>query len=67
MEKLGPGDTIDDNEVIAVVIKEMATMLSRYNTCREHLGHAYVKFRVKSQREKDILRQSLVLSVQDFL
>ena len=38
MEKLGPGDTIDDNEVIAVVIKEMATMLSRYNTCREHLG-----------------------------
>jgi hypothetical protein len=39
MEKLGPGDTIDDNEVIAVVIKEMATMLSRYNTCREHLGH----------------------------
>ena len=38
MEKLGPGDTIDDNEVIAVVIKEMASMLSRYNTCREHLG-----------------------------
>jgi hypothetical protein len=55
MEKLGPGDTIDDNEVIAVVIKEMATMLSRYNTCREHLGHAYVKCHVMSQREKDIL------------
>jgi hypothetical protein len=55
MEKLGPGDTIDDNEVIAVVIKEMATMLSRYNTCCEHLGHAYVKCHVMSQRKKDIL------------
>jgi hypothetical protein len=38
MEKLRPGDTIDDNEVIAVVIKEMAGKLLRYNTYREHLG-----------------------------